>query len=167
MNFRGFYYLFPIDPYHFWFSSNIEDRFNPPINASIYYFRRYLGCSFRLLALFFYLSVNFPFQDDFLLIQFVEPFSRGYVGVQDFFYELFRTFNDHKPVIPRLISTAEYFIRGHLNFRLYTVLILVNITLIFYFLYAQFRKTDLKYYYFLPVPFCFSSHSIMMLPDER
>lgn len=107
------------------------------------------------LTFYFYFSVNLPYQDDLLLIQFVEFFSREAIGTTALVRDLFSAFNDHKPVIPRLISLTEYLIHGHLNFRFYIVLISVNILFIFYFLYLQFEKTGLKFYYFLPVPFLF------------
>jgi hypothetical protein len=103
----------------------------------------------------FYFSVNFPFQDDFLLIQFIETVSQGGLGFVGLVKELFRTFNDHKAVVPRLIALVEYSVTGHLNFRFYIVLVLLNVIYIFYFLYLQFRKTKLPLYYFLPAPFLF------------
>jgi hypothetical protein len=103
----------------------------------------------------FYFSVNFPFQDDFLLIQFIETVSQGGLGFVGLVKELFRTFNDHKAVIPRFIALIEYSITGTLNFRFYIVLVLLNVIYIFNFLYLQFRKTKLPLYYFLPAPFLF------------
>lgn len=103
----------------------------------------------------FHFSVNFPFQDDFLLIQFIEVVSQGGLGPWGLIKEMFRTFNDHKAVIPRFISLVEYSITGHLNFRFYIVLVLINIIYIFYFVYLQFRKSKLPLYYFIPVPFLF------------
>jgi hypothetical protein len=109
---------------------------------------------FYLLYNFFF-SVNFPYQDDFLLIQFIEVVSQGGLGPIGLTKELFLTFNDHKAVIPRLISLIEYTITGQLNFRFYVVLILINLVYIFSFVLIQFRKTKLPLYYFLPVPFLF------------
>ncbi|MHA4742243.1 hypothetical protein [Dyadobacter sp. MSC1_007] len=103
----------------------------------------------------FHFSVNFPFQDDFLLIQFIEVVSQGGLGFFGLIKEMFRTFNDHKAVIPRFISLVEYGITGHLNFRFYIVLVLINIIYIFYFVYLQFKKSKLPLYYFIPVPFLF------------
>lgn len=103
----------------------------------------------------YYFSVNFPFQDDFLLIQFIETVTSGSLRSWELINELFRTFNDHKAVIPRLISLVEYNLTGHLNFRFYIVLVTVNVLYIFYFLYLQFRKSGLPLYYFLPAPFLF------------
>jgi hypothetical protein len=122
--------------------------------------RFFSGCAIGLIAILYiiynyYFSVNFPFQDDFLLIQFVETVTSGSLGVWDVTRELFRTFNDHKAVIPRLISLIEYSLTGHLNFRFYIVLVTVNVLYIFYFLYLQFRKSGLPLYYFLPASFLF------------
>ncbi len=56
------------------------------------------------LSYIYYFSVDFPFQDDLLLIDFVEKVDSGNLGFITFFKELFKTYNDHKVVIPRLIS---------------------------------------------------------------
>lgn len=102
-----------------------------------------------------FFSVNFPFQDDFLLIQFTQMISEGRLGAMDILRELFKTFNDHKAVVPRFIALVEYAGTGTLNFRFYLFLVTVNIIYIFYFLYLQFRKTNLPVYYFLPAFFLY------------
>lgn len=114
-------------------------------------------CLVILVYLFYnyYYSVNFPYQDDFLLIQFIEVVSQGGLGFSGLITELFRTFNDHKAVVPRLISLIEYTITGHLNFRFYIVLVSINVTYIFYFIYLQFKKTRLPLYYFIPAAFLY------------
>lgn len=103
----------------------------------------------------FHFSVNFPYQDDFLLIQFIELVSEGELDFFGLIKEMFRTFNDHKAVIPRFISLVEYQLTGHLNFRFYIVLVLINIIYIFYFIYLNFKKAKLPLLYFLPAPFLF------------
>jgi hypothetical protein len=103
----------------------------------------------------FHFSVNFPFQDDFLLIQFIEVVSQGGLGFTGLVTELFRTFNDHKAAVPRLISLIEYTLTGHLNFRFYIVLVSINVTYIFYFVYLQFKKAKLPLYYFVPAAFLY------------
>ncbi|MCE7040943.1 hypothetical protein [Dyadobacter sp. CY312] len=108
---------------------------------------------YLVYTLFF--SVNFPFQDDFLLIQFTEAIAPGGLGFFGMIRELFRSFNDHIAAIPRLIGLVEYSLTGNLNFRFYIVLIAINTTYIFYFLYSQFKKLNLPLYYFLPAPFLF------------
>ena len=114
-------------------------------------------CLVILVYIFYnyYYSVNFPYQDDFLLIQFIEVVSQGGLGFTGLITELFRTFNDHKAVIPRTISLIEYTITGHLNFRFYIALVSFNVTYIFYFIYLQYRKTKLPLYYFIPAAFLY------------
>lgn len=107
-------------------------------------------CAYNL-----FFSVNFPFQDDFLLIQFIDAISRQQLGFTGFVTELFRTFNDHKAVVPRLIAIIDYMLTGQLHFRFYILLVLINVVYIFSFIYMQFRKTKIPFYYFLPAPFLF------------
>ncbi|TDE08311.1 hypothetical protein E0F88_32945 [Dyadobacter psychrotolerans] len=102
-----------------------------------------------------YYSVNFPYQDDFLLIQFIEAVAEGEIGFKDLVTELFRTFNDHKAVVPRLIALIQYKLIGCLNFRFYIALVSLNVTYIFYFIYLQYRKTKLPLYYFIPAAFLY------------
>jgi hypothetical protein len=101
----------------------------------------------------FHFSVDFPFQDDFLFIQFIEAISDGKVGFTGLIREMFLTFNDHKAAVPRFISLIDYMLTGRLHLRFYIVLVSINITYIFYFLYLNFRKAKLPLYYFVPVPF--------------
>ncbi len=112
-----------------------------------------------LILIFFgynyYFSVNFPFQDDFLLIQFIEVVSNGGLSLLDLIKELFRTFNDHKASTLRLLALVEYSVTGVLNFRFYIILVSINIVYIFYFLYRQFKKTALPFWCFLPAFFLF------------
>src|SRR5258705_13557315 len=75
-------------------------------------FRNFSGCliSAAIVLHFLYnyfFSVNFPYQDDFLLIQFIEVVSSTKLSVNELVTELFRTFNDHKAVIPRLFSLVD------------------------------------------------------------
>lgn len=103
----------------------------------------------------FHFSVDFPFQDDFLFVQFIHAISDGKVGFAGLIQEMFRTFNDHKAVVPRFISLLDYWLTGRLHLRFYIVLVSLNLTYIFYFLYLNFCKAKLPLYYFLPVPFLF------------
>ncbi|MGV3600360.1 MAG: hypothetical protein ACO1N1_04095 [Dyadobacter fermentans] len=99
--------------------------------------------------------MDFPFQDDFLFIQFIEAISGDHVGLSKVIEEMFRTFNDHKAVVPRFISLLDYELTGRLHLRFYIVLVSFNLIYIFYFLYHNFRKSGLPLYYFVPVPFLF------------
>ncbi|KQS27099.1 hypothetical protein [Dyadobacter sp. Leaf189] len=108
---------------------------------------------YLLYNLFF--SVNFPFQDDFLIIQFIQAASEGGFSFDVVLHQMFLTFNDHKATTIRFIALVEYALTGHQNFRFYIVLVSLNVIYIFSFLYIQFRKTKLPLYYFIPAPFLF------------
>jgi hypothetical protein len=102
----------------------------------------------------FFYSVDFPFQDDLVLVNFVNEVTNG-VTTTEFFQYLFRTDNDHKVVFPRLIALVNYLITGHLNFKAFIGLVSINLLYILYFLFVQFRKLRLPLYYFLPVLFLY------------
>lgn len=105
------------------------------------------------LLYIYYFAIDFPFQDDLLLLDFVERVHSGNLGFAGFFRELFRTCNDHKLVIPRLVSLIDFKCNGYLNFRSYILIVSLNLLYILFFLYFQFRKMQLPVFYFLPVPF--------------
>lgn len=100
-------------------------------------------------------SLDFPFQDDTLLIEFIGIIKNTKLSFFQFLKELFKVANDHRLVIPRLIALIDYGINGQLNFKTYIVIANMNLGLIFLFLYNQFRKKNLSICYFLPVPFFF------------
>ena len=102
----------------------------------------------------YFFSVDFPYQDDLVLVNFVNEVTNN-VTTTEFFQNLFRTDNDHKVVIPRLIALVNYLLTGHLNFKAFIGLVSINLLYILYFLFLQFRKLRLPLYYFLPVPFLF------------
>ncbi len=114
-----------------------------------------IGLVVALFLLYnYFFSVDFPFQDDLVLVNFVNEVTND-VTVVEFFQNLFRTDNDHKVVIPRLIALINYLLTGHLNFKTFIGLVSINLLFILYFLFLQFRKLGLPLYYFLPVPFLF------------
>lgn len=110
-----------------------------------------------LIHCWFVLSniVNFPFQDDTLLLEFVNAVSKENVSINVFFEQLFKVDNDHILVIPRLVCFTDFLIHGHLDFRLYIFIANINLFAIFFFLWFQFRQTKLPFYYFFPIPFLF------------
>ncbi|SDE96599.1 hypothetical protein SAMN04487996_10870 [Dyadobacter soli] len=117
-----------------------------------------VAISLVILLFFLYnlhFSVNFPFQDDFLFIQFIEAITGEHTSFTKVIEEMFRTFNDHKAVVPRFISLLDYELTGRLHLRFYIALVSANLIYIFYFLYLNFRKAGLPLYYFVPVPFLF------------
>ena len=100
-------------------------------------------------------TLDFPFQDDTLLIEFIGIITNTKLSFLQFLKELFKVANDHRLVIPRLIALIDYGINGQLNFKTYIIIANINLGLIFLFLYKQFQKKNLPIVYFLPVPFLF------------
>jgi hypothetical protein len=109
-----------------------------------------------VILLFFlynlHFSVDFPYQDDFLFIQFIEAITGDNKSFTHVIEEMFRTFNDHKAVVPRFVSLIDYELTGYLHFRFYIVLGTLALIYICYFLYVNFRKAGLPLYLFIPVP---------------
>ncbi len=114
-----------------------------------YVFFFLLGLGYVWYVLTF--SVNFPFQDDTCLLDFIATIKDDGTFV-NFIKQLFRIDNDHSPVIPRLVSLANFFISGSLNFKAYIIIVNINIFILLVFLYLQFKKLNIPIYYFLPVP---------------
>jgi hypothetical protein len=110
--------------------------------------------AFYLLFNRFY-SVNFPFLDDFSLLQFAVQVSKEKFSWSTFIQELFKTYNDHKAVIPKLVSYCHFRVNGYVDFRFCLFIVSANVTLIFALLYYQFRRMALPLYYFVPCAFLF------------
>ena len=114
-----------------------------------------VGISTVILLFFLYnihFSVDFPYQDDFLFIQFIEAITGDDKSFTKVIEEMFRTFNDHKAAVPRLVSLIDYELTGYLHYRFYVALGTLALVYICYFLYVNFRKAGLPLYYFIPVP---------------
>ncbi|PSL28586.1 hypothetical protein [Dyadobacter jiangsuensis] len=109
-----------------------------------------------VILLFFlynlHFSVDFPYQDDFLFIQFIEAITGDDKSFIKVIEEMFRTFNDHKAAVPRFVSLIDYGLTGYLHFRFYIILGTLALIYICYFLYVNFRKAGMPLYYFIPVP---------------
>jgi hypothetical protein len=96
-------------------------------------------------------SVNFPFQDDNSLIQVIAELKKG-LGWRHNLYAFFRTENDHRIFLPRLIGYLNYIIFGYLDFKSYILIAALNLILVTGFIYKLFRQIKLPLYYFLPIP---------------
>lgn len=111
-------------------------------------------CLFHGYLIWMY-SLDFPFQDDTLLVEFIGIITASKLTTMQFLQELFKVANDHRLVIPRLIALIDFTLHGTLNFKTYILIANINLGLIFLFLYRQFQKKNLSIVYFLPVPFFF------------
>lgn len=111
-------------------------------------------CGFYLYYTWSY-SLNFPFQDDFVFLTFIEEIQSKHHSFSSFLYELSKPANDHRVMIPRLIIWLEYLLSGSLNFKTHILIANLNFLLVVAFLYREFCKTRLTLIYFVPVPFIF------------
>lgn len=110
--------------------------------------------AFYFVYIYFF-SVEFPFQDDTSLIDFIYTIKKPGLSLKEFFDALFRVDNDHSMVVPRLISWLDYALNGWLSFKWLVLYAAVQTILILYFFYLEFKKLRLPIFYFLPVAFFF------------
>ncbi|RXK52575.1 hypothetical protein [Aquirufa rosea] len=96
-------------------------------------------------------SLDFPFQDDVSLLDFVNTTLIRPWNWSVFLHELFRVDNDHSIALPRLITWLDYIINGKVNFQHLIMITVVNLLFILYLLYRLFQKQQLPMVYFIPV----------------
>jgi len=109
---------------------------------------------FVLLFYLYYIdsySINFPYQDDNMLLEIIFEVKKG-LGFEHNVKAFFRTDNDHRVFVPRVIAYVNYLLTGQPNFKAYIWLITGNLLLTLFLLYQIFRKARLPFWYFLPAP---------------
>ncbi|RRB07061.1 hypothetical protein [Larkinella rosea] len=114
-----------------------------------------IASGFTVLFYVYYVavySVDFPFQDDNSLLQVIFELKKG-LGWKHNLHTFFRTENDHRIFVPRLIGYLDYILTGHLNFKSYILLAAINLIAVCGFVFGLFRRLKLPFYYFLPIPF--------------
>ncbi|MHA8052605.1 hypothetical protein [Aquirufa sp. OSTEICH-129A] len=101
----------------------------------------------------FNFSLDFPFQDDVTLLEFINSTQISPWDWSRFFQALFRVDNDHSIVIPRLIAWFDYLIFGQVNFQHLIWLTLFELIVILYLLFRLFNRQKIHLIYFTPVAF--------------
>ncbi|MCF0064128.1 hypothetical protein MUK70_28015 [Dyadobacter chenwenxiniae] len=108
-------------------------------------------------VVYFYLileayTLNIPYTDDFNLLETVHNFhvANGFVGKIEV---LFEQVNQHRFAFERTVMLIMYFFTGTVNIK--TQILLGNLALlgIFYLLFLTFKKEQISWYYFIPVPY--------------
>ncbi|WP_128543558.1 hypothetical protein [Larkinella soli] len=97
-------------------------------------------------------SVNFPFQDDNSLLLVIAEVKKN-LGFRHNLHTFFRAENDHRIFLPRLVGYLDYLLTGSLHFKLYILMAALNMTLVLGLIYRIFRRLNLPFLYFLPIPF--------------
>ncbi len=96
-------------------------------------------------------SYNFFYQDDFHLLRFVTIFQDNSIGFQQKLNALYDQHNEHRIVFPRLFVLLDYYVQGHLDWKLLNVISALYYLGIFVIFALIINKINLSYLYILPV----------------
>lgn len=99
----------------------------------------------------YYFSYNFFYQDDFHLLRFVSIFQDNSIGLQEKLNALYNQHNEHRIIFPRLFVLIDYYIRGHLDWKVLNVISALYYLGIFSFFALIIKKLNLSFGYVLPV----------------
>ena len=120
------------------------------------FFNKIVVFTILIIILFFYFfcyqfSYNFFYQDDFHLLRFVTIFQDNSIGFQQKLNALYDQHNEHRIIFPRLFVLLDYYLQGHLDWRMLNVVSALYYLGIFTFFALTIRKLNLSYWYILPV----------------
>ena len=99
----------------------------------------------------YYFSYNFFYQDDFHLLRFVTIFEDESIGLQEKLNALYNQHNEHRIIFPRLFVLIDYYIQGHLDWKVLNVVSTLYYLGIFSFFAIIIKKINLPFWYILPV----------------
>ena len=103
----------------------------------------YLAC--------YHFSYNFFYQDDFHLLRFVTIFQDSSIPFQQKLNALYDQHNEHRIIFPRLFVLLDYYIQGHLDWKILNTVSALYYLGIFTFFALIIRKINLSFWYILPV----------------
>lgn len=116
---------------------------------------------FSIFAIFIIISVfyivcykfsyNFFYQDDFHLLRFVTIFEDDSINFQEKLNALYNQHNEHRIIFPRLIVLLDYYVQGHLDWKVLNVISALYYLGIFAFFAIIIKKINLAYWYILPL----------------
>lgn len=97
-------------------------------------------------------AIDFFYADDFHLFK-TMVWTQEATSWNEVFKLFIQQHNEHRIVVPRLITLIDYWIEGHVNFR--TLIFLGNLSWagVAYLLLKRLSLLQLPFQYFLPVPF--------------
>jgi hypothetical protein len=96
-------------------------------------------------------SYNFFYQDDFHLLRFVTIFQDDSIELTQKLNALYDQHNEHRIVFPRLFVLLDYYIQGHLDWKILNVVSSFYYLGIFIFFALIIKKIQLSNWYILPV----------------
>ncbi len=113
-------------------------------------------CAFFLIIAPFYIacfhfSYNFFYQDDYHLLRFVTIFQDNTVSFTEKIHALFDLHNEHRIVFPRLFVLINFYIQGHLDWRILNFVAALYYFGIFSFFAIILHKQNFSLWYILPI----------------
>ena len=96
-------------------------------------------------------SYNFFYQDDFHLLRFVTIFQDNYIAFQQKLNALYDQHNEHRIIFPRLFVLLDYYVQGHLDWRVLNVVSALYYLGIFSFIALIIKKINLSNWCIVPV----------------
>ena len=110
-----------------------------------------------LIALFYticyYFAYNFFFEDDFHLLRYVTLTQDSSLPISEKLKALWNLHNEHRIVFPRLIVLIDYYIQGHIDWKLLNTVAALYYLGIFVFFFKIIKKINLPIWYAVPVAF--------------
>lgn len=99
----------------------------------------------------YHFSYNFFYQDDFHLLRFVTIFQDSSITFQQKLSALYDQHNEHRIIFPRLFVLIDYYIQGHLDWKILNTVSALYYLGIFTFFALIIKKINLSNWYIVPV----------------
>ena len=99
----------------------------------------------------YYFSYNFFYEDDFHLLRFVAISQDDSINIQNKIHALYDQHNEHRIIFPRLFVLIDYYIQGHIDWKVLNTVSALYYLGIFTFFGIVIRKMKLSYWYIIPV----------------
>ena len=99
----------------------------------------------------YHFSYNFFYQDDFHLLRFVTIFQDSSIPFQQKINALYDQHNEHRIIFPRLFVLIDYYIQGHLDWKILNTISALYYLGIFTFFALIIKKINLSNWYVVPV----------------
>lgn len=110
---------------------------------------------FIIIVFFYYVcytySYNFFYQDDFHLLRFVTLFQNDSLSFLEKIKALYDQHNEHRIIFPKLFVLLDYYIQGHLDWKVMNAVAALYYLGIFMFFVIILKKIKLAAWYTLPI----------------
>ncbi|MEA5457461.1 hypothetical protein VB796_00320 [Arcicella sp. LKC2W] len=101
----------------------------------------------------YHFAYNFFFEDDFHLLRYVTLTQDSSLSLSEKLKALWNLHNEHRIVFPRLIVLLDFYIQGHIDWKVLNTIAAFYYFGIFVFFYQIIKKINLPIWYALPIAF--------------